>query len=155
MAVEPTESRREIGSLTQLSWPLYDTMLTNPPIPYDLRQHSVLSVLNVKVVVAAFNQEKALVGAFSVIVKLHRLIVYSTSFHVTRHQVVALDVTLAVTTIVSVSGDAVSGECHEPAHNKCLGSDFKRSEAFCSSLPSTKWLTHLADCSAQYSDSEY
>ena len=30
--------------------------------------------LNVKAVVAAFNQEKALVGAFSVIVQLHRLI---------------------------------------------------------------------------------
>ena len=29
-----------------------------------------------KAVVAAFNQEKALVGAFSVIVQLHRLIVY-------------------------------------------------------------------------------
>ena len=40
-------------------------MLTNPPIPYE--------------VVAPFNQEKALVGAFSVIVQLHRLIVYSTS----------------------------------------------------------------------------
>ena len=32
-----------------------------------------------KAVVAAFNQEKALVGAFSVIVQLHRLIVYSTT----------------------------------------------------------------------------
>ena len=32
-----------------------------------------------KAVVAAFNQEKALVGAFFVIVQLHRLIVYSTS----------------------------------------------------------------------------
>ena len=32
-----------------------------------------------KTVVAAFNQEKALVGAFSVIVQLRRLIVYSTS----------------------------------------------------------------------------
>ena len=32
-----------------------------------------------KAVVAAFNQEKALVGAFSVIVQLRRLIVYSTS----------------------------------------------------------------------------
>ena len=32
-----------------------------------------------KAVVAAFNQEKALVGAFSVIVQLHRLIVNSTS----------------------------------------------------------------------------
>ena len=30
---------------------------------------------------AAFNQEKALVGAFSVIVQLHRLIVYSTRKH--------------------------------------------------------------------------
>ena len=32
-----------------------------------------------KAKVATFNQEKALVGAFSVIVQLHRLIVYSTS----------------------------------------------------------------------------
>ena len=31
--------------------------------------------------VAAFNQEKALVGAFSVIVQLHRLIVYSTTLY--------------------------------------------------------------------------
>ena len=37
------------------------------------------SVLNVKAVVSAFNQEKALVGAFSVIVQLHQLIVYSTT----------------------------------------------------------------------------
>ena len=35
-----------------------------------------------KAVVAAFNQEKALVGAFSVIVQFHRLIVYSTSLGV-------------------------------------------------------------------------
>ena len=34
-----------------------------------------------KAVVAAFNQEKALVGDFSVIVQLHQLIVYSTSYH--------------------------------------------------------------------------
>ena len=32
-----------------------------------------------KALVGAFNQEKALVGAFSVIVQLHGLIVYSTS----------------------------------------------------------------------------
>ena len=38
-----------------------------------------LSVLNVKELVGAFNQEKALVGAFSMIVQLHRLIVYSTN----------------------------------------------------------------------------
>ena len=37
------------------------------------------SVLNVKALVAAFNQEKALVGAFSVILQLRRLIVNSTS----------------------------------------------------------------------------
>ena len=36
-----------------------------------------------KALVGAFNQEKALVGAFSVIVQLHRLIVYSTNRHVT------------------------------------------------------------------------
>ena len=30
--------------------------------------------LNVKALIGAFNQEKALVGAFSVIVQLHRLI---------------------------------------------------------------------------------
>ena len=62
-------------------------MLTKPPVPYDFCvgvpisclltvgstpvQHSVL---NVKAAVAAFNQEKALVGAFSVILQLHRLI---------------------------------------------------------------------------------
>ena len=40
---------------------------------------SLNSVLNVKALVGAFNQEKALVEAFSMIVQLHRLIVYSTS----------------------------------------------------------------------------
>ena len=34
-----------------------------------------------KAVVAAFNQKKALVGAFSVILQLHQLIVYSTSLY--------------------------------------------------------------------------
>ena len=32
-----------------------------------------------KALVGAFNQERALVGAFSVIVQVHRLIIYSTS----------------------------------------------------------------------------
>ena len=41
-------------------------MLTNSPIPYGFY------VLNVKALVGAFNQEKALVGAFFVIVQLHR-----------------------------------------------------------------------------------
>ena len=50
-------------------------------LPWGQRLLSLCSVLivifNVKAVVAAFNQEKALVGAFSVIVQLHRLIVYT------------------------------------------------------------------------------
>ena len=40
-------------------------------LPWGQRPFSIVhSVLNVKAIVAAFNQEKALVGAFSVIVKL-------------------------------------------------------------------------------------
>ena len=39
-------------------------------------------VLNVKALVGTFNQEKTLVGAFSVIVQLHRLIVYSTGINI-------------------------------------------------------------------------
>ena len=38
-------------------------------------------VLNVKALVGAFNQEKALEGACSVIVQLHRLIVCITKTH--------------------------------------------------------------------------
>ena len=57
-------------------------MLINPPITHDFcigipisHQLTMGSTpVKVKVVVAAFNQEKALVGAFSVIVQLHRLI---------------------------------------------------------------------------------
>ena len=57
-------------------------MLTKPPVHYDFcvgvpisRLHTVgstpvNSVLNVKAVVAAFNQEEALVGAFSVFTNL-------------------------------------------------------------------------------------
>ena len=62
-------------------------MLTNPPVPYDfLCQRPnftstyrgvnarlawyLNSVLNVKVLVGAFNQEKVLVGPFSVILNL-------------------------------------------------------------------------------------
>ena len=61
-------------------------MLTNlPPVPYDFcvgvqisclyllwarLAYCLNSVLNVKALIGAFNQEKALVGAFSVIVKL-------------------------------------------------------------------------------------
>ena len=57
-------------------------MLTNPPVPYDFCVGVPISrlltvgstpikhsVLNVKALVCAFNQEKALVGAFSVIMK--------------------------------------------------------------------------------------
>ena len=55
MGIDPTVSKHEIGTPTQL-----------------LQGFSVLilnSVLNVKVLVATFIQENALVGAFSVIVK--------------------------------------------------------------------------------------
>ena len=58
-------------------------MLTNPPVPYDFCVGVPISrlltvgstpvkhsVLNVKALVGAFNQEKALVGAFSVIAQL-------------------------------------------------------------------------------------
>ena len=40
-----------------------------------------------KALVGAFNQEKALVGAFSVIVQLHRSIVYSTSRDLTKEDI--------------------------------------------------------------------
>ena len=43
------------------------------------------SVLNVKAVVAAFNQEKALVGAYSVITTLQIAFVSSTSLQLQRH----------------------------------------------------------------------
>ena len=50
-------------------------MLTNPPILHDFCICVPIScLLNM---VGAFNQEKALVGAFPVIVQLHRLIVYT------------------------------------------------------------------------------
>ena len=43
------------------------------------RRPTTASVLNVKAIVGAFNQEKALVGAFSVIVQLHKLIACSST----------------------------------------------------------------------------
>ena len=49
-----------------------------------------LCVLNVKALVGAFNQKKALVGAFSVIVQLHRLIGYRTSPHAAVSAVAAV-----------------------------------------------------------------
>ena len=44
--------------------------------------HSILSVLNVKALVGAFNHEKALVGTFYVIVQPHQLTVCSTGYDV-------------------------------------------------------------------------
>ena len=44
-----------------------------------------------KALVGAFNQEKALVGAFSVIVQLHRLIVCSTNINLVQpHNVIKI-----------------------------------------------------------------
>ena len=77
MGIDPTKSRREIGSATGG----YKTMLTNPSasqfhiyIPWFNAHlaYCLNSALNVKALVGAFNQEKALVGAFSVIVKTDR-----------------------------------------------------------------------------------
>ena len=42
-------------------------------LPSKPHSGTLCSVLNVKALEGAFNQEKALVGAFSVIVQLHRL----------------------------------------------------------------------------------
>ena len=74
-------SRHEIGSLMQKSQPVpYDNCVGDPmscllsvgskPI-YNLAE-CLNSVLNVKVLVGAFNQEKVLVEAFSMIVKSSR-----------------------------------------------------------------------------------
>ena len=47
-------------------------MLTNPPVPGIPVVYQWYRFLNVKVLAGTFNQEKALVGAFSVIVKYSR-----------------------------------------------------------------------------------
>ena len=57
--------------------------------------------LNVKEQVGTFNQEKALIWAFSVIVQLHRLIVYSTPGHWTQG---AADGDNKIIQIISVAG---------------------------------------------------
>ena len=46
-----------------------------------LMQKCLNRFFHVKAVVTAYNQEKALVGALSVIVQLHPWIVYSTNLH--------------------------------------------------------------------------
>ena len=43
---------------------------------------------------AAFNQEKALVGAFSVIVQLHRLIVYTALFYTVTQEAGLADISI-------------------------------------------------------------
>ena len=73
-----------------------------------------------KVLVGAFNQEKALVGAFSVIVQLHRLIVYTALF-------VAVVAVLALsnghlTTVVMVAAPArVLAHEQQTASNLMVG----------------------------------
>ena len=57
MYVDPTVSRHEIGMQTQKQYHVRSVLCLN-------------SVLNVEALVGAFNQEKALVGAFSVITNL-------------------------------------------------------------------------------------
>ena len=83
MGVDPTVSQREIGSTGQAAIRHYANQPARPLWPlrrgpnFTLRDRGVNahlakclnSVLNVKALVGAFNQEKALVGAFSVIVQ--------------------------------------------------------------------------------------
>ena len=73
-----------------------------------------------KAVVAAFNQEKALVGAFSVIVKLHQLIVYSTILFFTHAPWSWLWVEIKPLEVSAASGAvcvlcAVLQYCRDPA----------------------------------------
>ena len=90
MGVDPMVSQHEIGFATQRSYWMGGLVsivsYSRPSLmiiasrtqfhverPWGQRPFSIVSnsVLNVKAVVAAFNQEKALVGASSVIVQLH------------------------------------------------------------------------------------
>ena len=91
MGIDPTVSRCEIGLPGHKGWVGCLAMcLEAVQSLWKLRQgpnftstycgvnaclaQCLNSVLNVKALVGAFNQEKALVGAFSVIVQLHRWI---------------------------------------------------------------------------------
>ena len=81
MGVDPTVSRREIGSPTQLYYHEgraalrhYSNQTARPLWILRRRPNFTFAYRGV----GAFNQEKARVGAFSVIVQLH-LIVYSTT----------------------------------------------------------------------------
>ena len=69
-----------------------------------------------KAVVAAFNQEKALVGAFSVIVQLHRLIVYSTNWKTRTGQTLSECHPLASSRSEDCS--LVSGGCWGPTPDR-------------------------------------
>ena len=110
-------------------------MLTNPPVLYDFCvgdpnsrlltvesmpvQHSVL---NVKVLEGEFNQEKALVGAISVIVQLRRLIVYSSSIIHSNFSKLSVHVTLVCATSYIGGNDRSLAEellCHSPMIYGC------------------------------------
>ena len=70
-------SRHEIGTPMQMGW--YSILSYSRPSLMIIVSRTQFHVYLQwgQVVVAAFNQEKALVWAFSVIVQLHRLIVYT------------------------------------------------------------------------------
>ena len=65
-----------------------------------------------KAQVGAFNQEKALVGAFSVIVQLHRLIVYSTHLIVV-HPDVLLPVGAVTPVVPAQAGEQLLEAGHD------------------------------------------
>ena len=67
-----------------------------------------------KAVVAAFNQEKALVGAFSVIVQLHRLIVNSSCDILTKYD----------GRVAPAAGDNVSDSGESHAYYSRVAKDF-------------------------------
>ena len=80
-------------------------MLTNLPVPYDF-------CVGVPIISRIlFTQKKALVGAFSVIVQLHRLIVYSTSRQwVTSNQCTPAPITSPLSTLpCPVSSSQLTG----------------------------------------------
>ena len=69
---------------------------------------SLNSVLNVEALVGAFKQEKALVGALSVIVKSSRILVLSSALHTTKTQ---LSLLLSETVDSFCTGRDIVGRC--------------------------------------------
>ena len=85
-----------------------------------MRDRGINSVLNVKAVVAAFNQEKALVGAFSVITNL-RMELFGALVGDPRHSVVISN-TLGSDENYHELMDVVGSLINPEIHEKCMHS---------------------------------